>query len=209
MARASAPPWDSELPHRCRESCSFSFAEREEPPRDILPQEFTHLRGPNFCWVNRLLVIQDAVFWDVSGVFLRFRQRTDPLVIIELLRGWVFLFLQEQQLRVEEEAALFRQVSRRPTNCENFVPRNKRLQYPAPAKETMTSECSCRSPVGPRALIGRHFDVRERRPYLFCCGVGPSLRPVPLCTFHHSRQSSSPRHFPQWWDECQCLSSVG
>ena len=39
---------NSEPPHRCRESCDVSFAEREEPPRDILPQEFSHLNGPNF-----------------------------------------------------------------------------------------------------------------------------------------------------------------
>ena len=32
-------------------------------------------------------------------------------------------------------------------------PRNKRL-WPAPAKETMTPTCSCRSPVGPKTLMG-------------------------------------------------------
>ena len=33
--------------------------------------------------------MHDAVFWDVGGDFLRFRQRADPLIIIELFRGWV------------------------------------------------------------------------------------------------------------------------
>ena len=80
---------NSELPHRCRESCNFSFAEREEPPRDTLLQEFSHSNGPNFYRVNRLLVIHDAVFWDVGGDFLRFRQRPDALIIIELFRGYV------------------------------------------------------------------------------------------------------------------------
>ena len=42
-----------------------------------------------------LLLIRDAVFWDVSSDFLRFRQRTDPLVVIKLFRSWVFLFLQK------------------------------------------------------------------------------------------------------------------
>ena len=51
--------------------------------------------------------MQDAVFWEVRCDFLRFRQRTDPLIIIELFRGWVLLFLQEHELRVEEESAFF------------------------------------------------------------------------------------------------------
>ena len=56
---------------------------------------------------------------DVGGDFLRFRQRSDPLVIIELFRGWVLFLLQEHELRVEEESALFQQVSCRPLDCEN------------------------------------------------------------------------------------------
>ena len=44
-----------------------------------------------------------------SRDFLRFRQRANQLV--ELLCGRVFFFLREHQLRLEEEAALFRQVS--------------------------------------------------------------------------------------------------
>ena len=64
MARAPVPPWDSELPHRCRESCSFSFAEREEPPRDILPLEFSRLNGPNFLGGRSLE--EAALFRQVS-----------------------------------------------------------------------------------------------------------------------------------------------
>ena len=59
-----------------------------------------------------MLFIRDTVFWDVSRDFLRFRQRADPLVIVKLLRGRVFIFREKRQLRVEQEAALFRQVSR-------------------------------------------------------------------------------------------------
>ena len=70
---------------------------------------------------------RDAVFWDVSSDFFRFRQRADPLVIVELLRGRVLLLLQENQLCIEQEATLFRQVSRDPLDRENFKTRNKRL----------------------------------------------------------------------------------
>ena len=59
--------------------------------------------GRTFWVVNLLLTIHDTVFWDVGGDFLHFRQRPDPLVIIELFRGWVLFFLQEHELRVEQE----------------------------------------------------------------------------------------------------------
>ena len=52
-------------------------------------------KGRTFWGVDLLLVIQDAVFWDVGGDFLRFCQRTDPLVVIELLQGRV-LFLSSK-----------------------------------------------------------------------------------------------------------------
>ena len=124
----------SELAHRCRESCDFSFTEREQPPRDILPQEFSQLNAPNFYRVNRLLVTQDAVFWDVRCDFLRFRYRTDPLVIIELFRSWVLFFLQEDKLRVEEESAFFRQLACRPLNCENVKSSKQRPPLPSSYK---------------------------------------------------------------------------
>ena len=64
--------------------------------------------------------LYDAVRWDVGGDFLRFCQRSDPIIIIiELFRGWVLFLLQEHQLRVEEETELFQQVSCRPLDCEN------------------------------------------------------------------------------------------
>ena len=55
--------------------------------------------GRTFFGIDLLLIVRDAVFWDVSRDFLRFRQRTDPLVVIELFRGRVF------QLCVEQESA--------------------------------------------------------------------------------------------------------
>ena len=74
---------NSELPHCCRESCDFTLTEREELPRDVVPQEFVHLNGPDFFRVNGLFVVHERAFWNVGGDFLRFRQRSDPLAIIK------------------------------------------------------------------------------------------------------------------------------
>ena len=86
MAKAT---WsaNSDLPHRGREGGDLSFTEGQESPRDVFPQELSHLNGPNFLGVNVLLVIRDVS--DVSSDFLRFRQRADPLVVVELFRGGV------------------------------------------------------------------------------------------------------------------------
>ena len=64
----------SDLPHRGRQGCNFSLTERQKPPRDTFPQELLHLDGPNFLGVDLQLLERDAVFWDVSSDFLRFRQ---------------------------------------------------------------------------------------------------------------------------------------
>ena len=75
----------SDLPHRSRPGCNFSFTERQQTPRHVFPQELSHLNGTNFLEVNVSLVVLDAVFWDVSSDFLRFCQRADPLVVVTLL----------------------------------------------------------------------------------------------------------------------------
>ena len=85
----------SDLPHRGRQGCNFS---RQKSPRDILPQELSNLGGPDFFGIGHSLIVLDSVFQDVSSDFLRFQQRTDPLVVIELLRGRVFLFLQKTSI---------------------------------------------------------------------------------------------------------------
>ena len=106
MARSPAPPWDPTP--SCRIAVgNFTFTECEELPRDVFPLEFSHLNGPDLFRVDSLLVMHDTVFRDVGGDFLRFRQRSDPLVIIELLRGWVLFFHQEHEGRVEEESTFF------------------------------------------------------------------------------------------------------
>ena len=45
------------------------LTECQESPRDVFPQEVSHLNGPNFLGVNVLLVIHDAILWDVSRDF--------------------------------------------------------------------------------------------------------------------------------------------
>ena len=112
----------ADLPHRSRQCCNLSLAEGQESPRDAFPQELSQLNGPNFLGVGLLLVIRDAFFWDVGSDFLRF-----PLVVVvKLLRGLAFFFfLQEHQLRVEQEAALFWQVSCCPLGRENVENRIK------------------------------------------------------------------------------------
>ena len=62
--------------------------------------------GRTFFRLDNLLVVHDTVFRGVDGDFLRFCQRTDPLVVIELFRGRVILFVQKRELRVEEESLL-------------------------------------------------------------------------------------------------------
>ena len=94
MARASAPPW--EPTPRCRIAAvraaispSLSAKSRLETYFRTTPSP--HLDGLDILGINVLLIIHDAVFY--GGNFLHFRQRTDPLIIIELFRGWVFFFL--------------------------------------------------------------------------------------------------------------------
>ena len=122
MARASAQPW--EPTPSCRiavGSCDFSFAERRSRRETYFRKNSSHLNWPNFFRVDLVLTIHDAVFWDVRGNFLCFRQRSDPLIIIiiELFRGWVPFLLPEHELRVEEESAFFRPIAKCPLNREN------------------------------------------------------------------------------------------
>ena len=75
------------------------------------PHELSHRNGPDLFRAHRLLVMCGALFRDVCENFLRFRQLSNPLVVIEQLRGGVLLFLQEHELRVEEESAFFCKVN--------------------------------------------------------------------------------------------------
>ena len=154
----------SDLPLRCREGYNVSLTECHESPQHVFPQELSHLDGPNFLVVDVLLVMRDAIFWDVSRDFLRFCQRADPLVVDELLRGRVLLLLQEHQLRIEQEAALFQQVSRGPLDREDVkVPE----QAPCLASSCEGDKCWT------RGTNWRQFDVGQRSDACFA----PSLLP--------------------------------
>ena len=93
---------NSDLPHRSRQGCNFSLTERQKSPRDILPQKLTNLNGTNFLGVDLFLLVRDTVSWDVS-----------------LESSSSNCFEVRHQLRIEQEAALFRQVSRGPLDREN------------------------------------------------------------------------------------------
>ena len=144
---------NSDPPHRSRGGCNLSFTECQELPRDVFPQELSHLNGPNFLGNKVLLIIRDAVFWDVSRDLLRLRQRANPLL------------------------------------------------WPAPAKETMASRCSCRSPVGPGALIGDSLRWSSEAIPCFASTLLP--RRAPRQFVSPSTRFGSPRHTPHWWDEFQ------
>ena len=57
---------------------------------------------------------------------------------------------------------------------------NRPLLWPAHAKETMPSRCSCRSPAGPGALTGDSFDVEQRSDTCFASTLLPHRAPRPF-----------------------------
>ena len=140
-------------------------------------QELSHLNWPHFLGVTVLLIIHDAVLLDVGHDFLHFRQRSDLLVVIELLRGRVLLFLQEHQLRIEQEAALFRQVACRPLHGEN-------VETPQQASPLAVS---CEGDDGTQVFLSfssntrgtrwRLFDVRQGRNTCFAASLLPHRAP--------------------------------
>ena len=88
MAKASAPPLGYPLRSAVIEDVKAAIS-------PILPQELPHLNGPNLFGVGLMLLVHDAVFWDVTSDFLRYRQRANPLLVIELFRSRVFLFFKK------------------------------------------------------------------------------------------------------------------
>ena len=61
-----------------------------------------------------------ALLGDVCGDCLRFCERSDPLVVDEQFVCGVFFFLQEHELRIEEEATLFWEISCGPLHCQDI-----------------------------------------------------------------------------------------
>ena len=200
---------DSELPHRSRDGCNFSLAERQQSSRDAFSQELTHLNGPNFHGINLLLIIQDTVFWNVGGNFFRFRQRTDPLIIIELFRGWFFTFFKNIICVLRRKRPSFGKSPVAHLIVRMSRPRNRRLHKPAPATETMGSNMFLPFTCWLQSTHGRQFDVRDRRDTCLAAALFPHRALALLCTFHHhSKQSAPPRHSLRWCGECRCPNSV-
>ena len=121
-------------------------------------------------------------------------------VVIELHRGRVFLFLQEHQLYVEQEAALFRQVSCHPLDRGN-------VELP---KQASPLAGSCERDDGiqvfllfaskTRSTPRRQFDMRQR---------SSSSRSTRVCSAIHPRRFALPRRTPRWREKFQCPGSVG
>ena len=149
MARASAPPWGPTQSCRIavvRAAISLSLSERSRP-ETYFRKNSPICMGRTFFWVDIVLVTHDSVFRDVGGDFMRFRQRSDPLIIIELLRGWVFFFVQEHELLVDHRLPTS---SRECQDLEKDAASAQRQQK----REMMASRCSWRSLVRPGALMG-------------------------------------------------------
>ena len=43
---------NSDLPHRCREGCKFSLTECQKSPRNVFPQELSHLNGWSYATLS-------------------------------------------------------------------------------------------------------------------------------------------------------------
>ena len=131
---------NSKLSHCCRESCNFTFT-CTKSHRETYFRSNSHLNRPNFLEVNLPLAVHDAVLWEVGGDFLRFRQRSDPLTIIELFRGRVLSFIKNINCTLRRKRHSSGKSPVAHLLARMSSPRNERLLWPAPAKETMASKC--------------------------------------------------------------------
>ena len=147
------------------------------PSRDVFPQELSHLNRPNFLEVDVLLVIRDAIFWDVSRGFLRFYQRADALVIVELLRSRVLLLLSEHQLCIEQEAALLGQVSDGPLDREAAKPPEQAPLLASSSEGDDGIHMFLSIASRPRSTHRRQFDVGLRSDTCFASTLLPLRAP--------------------------------
>ena len=105
----------SDLPHRCRQGCNFSSLSAKSRRETYFRKNSSHLNGPNFFWESISCCSYVTVSSGTSAV-------TSCASVSERIHSsswnWFevgsFVFLQKHQLCVEQEAALFRQVSCRP-----------------------------------------------------------------------------------------------
>ena len=143
----------------------------------------THFRKNSQIWMGRTFLGSTSCRGS-----LRFRHRADLLVVIELLRCRVLLLLQERQLHIEQEAALFRQVACRPLDCQNVKS----------SKQASSLSSSCEGDNGVQIFLPFASGTRsltwssEAMPVLF----RPSS-PIRAASAHS-----------RCWGEFQCSSSV-
>ena len=152
MAKASAPPG---VPTPiCRIEVVKTTISPLLSARSHTSARIPSFEWPNFLRVNVLLVIRDAIVWDVSRDFLRFRQRKHHSSSSNCFEVGSFSFFQNinrvlsRKWHSSGKSPVAQLIVRMSSS------RNRRLLWPAPAKETVASRCSCRSPVGPGAHIG-------------------------------------------------------
>ena len=88
MASASVPPWEP------TPSCRIAAVRVAISPSlsagsrlDTLSQILHHLDGSDLFRTGCTLVVSDAFFLDICGDFLRFCERSNPLVIVKYFRG--------------------------------------------------------------------------------------------------------------------------
>ena len=184
---------NSDLPHRCREGCNFSVTECSKVAARRISARTVPPGWAELSWGQRLadhtMTLSSGT---VSRDFLRFRQRAYPLVIVELLRSRVLLLLQEHQLRIEQEAALLRQVARRPLDCQNVkLPRSRRLLCPAPSEGDNGIQVFLPFSSGTRGTHGRQIRREAAKRCLFCFVPAPSSRSALVCIALHTRRFRS------------------
>ena len=160
---------NSELP--------FTFTEREEPPRDVFPQEFGHLDGPD--WSYMTLSSGTSAVISCASVIERIHSSSSNCFKVgsySFFKNMTCLLRRNRHFSGKSPVAHF--------IVSMSSPRNRRLLCPAPAKDTMASKWSCRSPVRPGGAAR----------YLFPCGLALSWHLALPCTFHHPKQPALPRH---------------
>ena len=194
------------LEYPLRSAASKSSRLSAKSRRDVIPQELLHLNGPNFLGTDLLLFTRDAVFWDVSSDFLRFRKRTDSsssncfeVGSFSFFKNISCVLSRKRHSSGKSPVAHLRVIM--------SSSRNKRFFWPNAAKETTASRCSCRSPVEPGELIGDSLTCgSESIPVLFqpC-----SLLALRAALYLPPPQAirSTPRRSPHWRDEFRCPSS--
>ena len=147
----------SNLPHQSRQGCNFSLTEGEKSPRDILPKELPDLNGPNFlgstsCCSCVTLSSGTSVVISCASVSERIHSSSSNCFEVGSFSVFENMSCVSRRKRHSSgKPPVARLIVRMSSH------RNQRLLCPEPAKGTMASNYSCRSPVGPGTLTGANF----------------------------------------------------